>query len=135
MSTSKMWALVGATAVFLAGCSNSRDVEVTGEVSAASGVATNGKIVLDFLDVIDENETPKSVHSLTLDAPGPFTATAPLAGDEVIVRAIADGDGNGACSAGEAWGEVAAQVSDDDTVADVKITLAPATCPVTPSAE
>ena len=110
------------------GCSSARDVEVTGEVQApASG--TQGKILLDFMDIVSDSETPESVHTQTLDAPGAFTATAPLEGDQVRVRAVDDKDDNGACTAGEAWAQVDADIT-EDKVEGVKLTLKVEPCPV-----
>lgn len=126
-----MVGLVGALAV---GCSSARDVEVTGEVSAPASAGVEGKILLDFLDIVDAAETPESVHTQTLDALGTFTATAALEGDKVRIRAINDKDGDGACTEGEAWAEVDAEIA-EDKVADVKLELAVATCPVPVAAE
>jgi hypothetical protein len=124
-------AMVGVTGAMLIGCSSARDVEVTGEVTAPASV--QGKILLDFMEIETDEETAESVHTETLAAPGPFTATAPLEGDKVRIRAVNDTDGNGICSAGEAWAEVDADVT-DDKVTDVKLELKVATCPA-PSAD
>ena len=103
----------------LTACGSSRDVEVSGQVSAAATVSVNGPIAVQFFDVLDE-KTPEQVHSIKLTAPDAFKEKVALEGDSVLVRAIADADGNGACSAGEPWGEVTATISDDDSV---KVTL------------
>jgi hypothetical protein len=122
--------LVGIAGALLVGCSSARDVEVTGEVTSAASL--QGKIVLDFMDLASDSETPESVLTEELAAPGPFTVTAPLEGDQVRVRAVNDSDGNGACSAGEAWAEVDAEVT-EDKVSGVKLELKSAPCPVPPA--
>lgn len=126
----KIWfvTLVGLCGLSAVGCSSARDVEVNGEVSAVSGTSVEGRILLDFRDVLDAEETPESVHTQTLDALGAFTATAPLEGDKVLIVAINDRDGNGACTAGEAWAQVEAEVT-EDKVSGVKLSLSNAACP------
>jgi hypothetical protein len=111
----------------LTACGSSRDVEVSGEVSAASTVSVDGPIAVQFFDVLDE-EAPEQVHSIKLDSPKGFQEKVALEGDSVLVRAIVDADGNGACTAGEAWGEVTASISDDDTV-KVELQLKSQPCP------
>jgi len=121
-------ALVGFSGAFAFGCRSDRDVEVTGEVSAPASLGVQGPILLDFLEIQGESETPESVHTQTLSALGAFTATAPLEGDKVRIRAIDDRDGNGTCSTGEAWAEVDADVA-EDKVSGVSLVLASAACP------
>jgi hypothetical protein len=128
------WVVVTAMGMLAAGCSSSREVEVTGEVTAASGTPISGTIVVDFRDVVSEDEAPKSVATTTIDGPGAFTQKGDFEGDEILVRAINDKDGNGACTEGEAWAEVDAEIA-EDKVADVKLELAVATCPVPVAAE
>jgi hypothetical protein len=111
----------------LTACGSSRDVEVSGEVSAASTVSVNGPIAVQFFDVLDEG-APEQVHSIKLDSPNKFQEKVALEGDNVLVRAIADADGDGVCTAGEAWGEVTASISDDDTV-KVALELKSQPCP------
>jgi hypothetical protein len=111
-----------------AACSSGRDVEVKGEVIAPASLSVDGTILVEFVDVIDV-EKREVVHSVELDAPGSFDAKVALEGDKVMVRAIADADGNGACSAGESWAEVEATIAEDDTVEPVSLTLADAACP------
>jgi hypothetical protein len=122
-------ALVGLSGVFSVGCGSGRDVEVTGEVSAPASVSVQGPILLDFLEIPGDNETPESVHTENLAMLGAFTATASVEGDKVRIRAIDDRDDNGACTAGEAWAEVDADVSADDKVTGVKLELANRDCP------
>jgi len=126
MYTIRFFALAAALplALSLSACSSSRDVEVTGEVSAAQ---IKGEIFLEFFD-IDGDQT-ESVHTTTLSAAGTFAETVPLAGDKVLIRAVDDADGNGACSAGESWAEVQADIDENDQVKDVLLALAQAPCP------
>jgi hypothetical protein len=124
-----VWILVVATGALAVGCSGSREVEVAGEISAPSTVSVDGPIMLDFFDVIAEDEEPKSVHTATLESLGEFKETVELEGDTVRVRAINDRDGDGACTDGEAWGEVDAAISDDKAPA-IKLELSNDPCPV-----
>jgi hypothetical protein len=124
--------LLASTALFLlalplAACGSSRDVEVSGEVSAASTVTVDAPIAVQFFDVLDD-EAPAQVHSISLESPKSFQEKVALEGDSVLVRAIVDGDGNGACSTGEAWGETTATITDDDTVS-VALQLKSQPCP------
>lgn len=123
------WVVVTAAGMLGVGCNSSREVEVTGEVSAASGTPVSGKIVVDFRDVVSEDEAPKSVATTVIEGPGAFTQKGDFKGDEVLVRAINDKDDNGACSAGEAWAEAKAPIGDDDEVAPVNLALVNAPCP------
>lgn len=116
-------ATVLSTGLFALGCSASRDVEVTGQVSSASA---KGEIVLEFFDVNGDEKT--SVHTATAEADGSFKATVSVEGDEILVRALADADGDGSCSAGEEWGEATAKI-EDDKVEPIGIALASAACP------
>ena len=121
-------AVVLSLAAALGGCGSSREVEVTGSVSAPS---TASEIALEFFDVIGEGEEREltSAHTAKLTGPGEFTEKMDLEGDSVLVRAIADSDGDGACSAGEAWGEFEASIKDDDTVDPIELSLSTAACP------
>jgi hypothetical protein len=83
---------------------------------------------VEFYDVLDE-ETPERVHAITLDTPSAFSEKVALEGDTVLIRAINDRDGNGACSAGEAWAEVRAPIKDDDTIDPVTLELGAQACP------
>jgi hypothetical protein len=124
--------VVGGICLALAavGCSSARDVEVSGKVTAPSTVATGDKIAVQFLDVVGEGTDAKTELAQTaeLKALGDFKQTVPLEGNEVIVRAIDDRDGNGKCTEGEAWGETKAKVTDDKVDA-VSLALAVAKCP------
>ena len=122
-------AVLSMLAIEIAGCGAGRDVEVTGNVSAAATVRVQGPILLEFLDVLADGQTPTVTHTVKLDAIGAFTEKVPLEGKQVIVRAINDTDGNGACSAGEAWVETKADISGDDKVGPVSLALVSAECP------
>jgi hypothetical protein len=111
----------------LTACGSSRDVDVSGEVSAASSVSVDAPIAVQFFEVLDD-EAPAQVHSIQLESPKSFEAKVALEGDSVLVRAIVDNDGNGACTAGEAWGEVTATIADDDTV-KIALELKAQPCP------
>ena len=54
-----------------AACSSGRDVEVKGEVIAPASLSLDGKILVEFVDVIDV-ENREVVDSVELDAPGSF---------------------------------------------------------------
>lgn len=110
-------------------CSGSRDVEVTGSVSAPAGESLSSPITLDFLDVVNDSDAPKSVATATLDKPGDFAHTVSVSGDKVRVRAIVDSNGDGSCSAGELWAETDAAIANDDKVDPVSLTLTRGDCP------
>ena len=122
-------AVLSMLAVEIAGCGAGRDVEVTGDVSAAATVQVQGPILLEFLDVLADGQTPTVTQTVKLDALGACTQKVPLEGKQVIVRAINDTDGNGACSSGEAWVEAKADISGDDKVGPVSLALVSAACP------
>jgi hypothetical protein len=120
----------GASLAFAVGCSSARDVEVSGKVTAPSTVAVGDKVVIDFIDVVGEGSDQKQTVASTamLKALGDFKQTVPLEGDQVLIRAIDDRDGDGKCSAGEAWGELTAQITDDKVEA-ASLVLGTAACP------
>lgn len=124
--------VVGVVCAGLAvvGCSSARDVEVSGKVTAPSTVAVGDKLVVEFIDVVGEGTDTKQslAHTAELKAPGDFKETVPLEGNEVVIRAIDDRNGDGKCSAGEAWGEARAKVA-DDKVEPVSLVLGTAACP------
>ena len=128
-SSNFVWMLVTATGMLAAGCTSSRDVEVSGEVSAPATTTVDGEITLEFLDVVGDDEQPKSVKKVTLEKLGSFKETVELEGDTVRVRAFGDSDGNGACTDGEAGASVDAAI-DDDTIEPVKLELVNGPCPL-----
>jgi hypothetical protein len=115
------------------GCSSARDVEVSGEVTAPSSLAVGDKVLIEFIDVVgDGSETKHSVAGKTeLTSLGDFKETVPLEGDQLLIRAIDDRDGDSACSAGEAWGETQAEVRDGKAVVtDLMLDTTPCPAPV-----
>ena len=126
--------VVGCTLCAL-GCSSGRDVEVSGQVTAPSTLSVGDKVVIDFIDVVGEGTDAKQslAGSTELKMLGDFKETVSLEGDQVLIRAIDDRDGDGKCTAGEAWGESHAPVTQDKAAATM-LTLGTAACPtqVTP---
>ncbi len=117
------------SAAALAGCSDTQEYEITGEISSAQAVA--GPISLEFFEVVpdDEEAARESVLKVELDDLGPFTETVEVAGDStIVVLALEDTDGDGACSAGELWAEAEITPNDDDTVDAVNLQLTAAPC-------
>ncbi|HMR05585.1 MAG TPA: hypothetical protein PKA88_07395 [Polyangiaceae bacterium] len=105
------------------GCSSSRDIQVKGEIL---GAASQQSMLVEFWEL---NSTEQNkVHSMTVAAPGSFEETVPLEGDTLLVRVIADADGNEACSAGESWGESIAQIVDEEAPLEVSVSLSSAAC-------
>jgi hypothetical protein len=113
------------------GCSAERDVEVSGKVTAPSTVTVGDKMVIDFIDVVGEGTDAKKTiaHTAALSTLGEFKETVPLEGDQVLVRVIDDRDGDGKCTAGEAWGETYAAVANDKAQATT-LMLGTIACPV-----
>ena len=118
--------LVAAGSLLMA-CSSSRDVEVEGDVSQAADVSTEGKILVSFYDVVS-NDDVSDITKLELSAPGTFKKTLSLEGETVRITAVRDIDGNGTCSAGEAWATIDAKVV-DDKVSGAALRLTNAPCP------
>jgi hypothetical protein len=130
MDCSKLVVGVVCLAFAAVGCSSGRDVEVSGKVTAPSSVTVGDKLLVEFVDVVGEGEEQEQTvaHSTELTALGDFKETVSLEGDKLIVRAIDDRDGDGKCSAGEAWGETEADVSADKVEA-IALSLSTAACP------
>ena len=86
--------------------------------------------MVEFVDVVGEGETTEKTvaHSTELKKLGDFKETVSLEGDKLIVRAIDDRDGDGKCTAGEAWGETEADISEDKVEA-ISLALTSAACP------
>jgi hypothetical protein len=114
----------------LAACSSPRDVAVSGRVTAPSGLAVSGGLVIDFIDVVGEGKNAERTvaGSAALSGLGDFRANVRLEGDQVLVRAIDDRDGDGECSPGEAWGETHAPIEADEAT-DVALWLGTKACP------
>ena len=120
--------LFGTMSYALAGCGESREVEVAGEVSAPASIQADGPILVELFDVIAEDDV-ESVQTVTLNQLGPFTETVDVEGDTVRIVAVRDRDNNGACSAGEPWAQVEAAISAEDTLEPVVLRLTNAACP------
>lgn len=120
----------GVLAALMTGCA-SREVEVSGEVTAAVGTDVRGPIVLELYDSKGtgaELELER-VHTAGMQSLGKFSEKAEFSGDRVVVRAIDDRNLDGVCSAGEAWGEVEAAIHDDDSTDAVALVLSTKPCP------
>jgi hypothetical protein len=126
----RVWVGLLCVELGLLGCSAARDVEVSGEVTAASSVMVGDKVVIEFIDLVgDGPDAPSSVaHKTELKALGDFKEIVALEGDRVLIRAIDDRNGDGLCSEGEAWGQVQAPV-DQDKVEAASLMLGTAACP------
>jgi hypothetical protein len=118
----------GVLAALVTGCA-SREVEVSGEVSAAVGTEVRGPIALELYDAKGSNEELERVHSTSLQTLGKFSEKADFSGDRVIARAIDDRNQDGACSAGEAWAEVETAINDDDSTDAIALVLSAEPCP------
>jgi hypothetical protein len=116
--------------LLVVGCSSGRDVEVSGKVTAPSTLSVGDKVVVDFIDVVGEGTDAKQslASSAELKTLGDFKQTVSLEGDQVLIRAIDDRNGDGKCTAGEAWGEVHAAVMADKADAAM-LMLGTAACP------
>ena len=114
----------------LLGCSSARDVEVSGKVAAPTSLAVGDKVVVDFIDVIGDgaDATQNVARTTKLQTLGEFKETVALEGDRVLIRAIDDRNGDGVCSAGEAWGEIQAEVTQDKAEA-ASLVLGTTPCP------
>jgi hypothetical protein len=126
----RVWAGLLCVELGSLGCSSARDVEVSGKVTAPSNLAVGDKVVIDFIDVVGEGPDAQEnvAHTTQLKLLGDFKETVALEGDRVLIRAIDDRNGDGACSAGEAWGQVQAAV-DHDKVDAASLMLGTAACP------
>lgn len=124
--------MVGLGLMATVGCSSGRDVEVTGNVAAAATAAVDGEILLSFYEIDTEDDAARiHIDDQTLAGLGDFAQTISVEGSRIVIVAVNDRDGDGACSSGEAWAEVEAEVSDDDTIEPVSIVLDNTTCPST----
>ncbi|MBW2457578.1 MAG: hypothetical protein JRI68_23935 [Deltaproteobacteria bacterium] len=122
-----MITLISAAA--LAGCTATQELEVTGEITSAQSVA--GPIALEFFEIAqdDEEAERESVHKVELEGLGSFTETVEIAEDaNIVIVALEDGDGDGACTDGELWAELEVTPNDDGTVDAVALELAAAPC-------
>lgn len=111
-------------------CNSARDVEVSGTVSAESELALGDTLWVGFYDVDQDSVGVEETGIVKLTKPGDFKETVPLEGENVLVRAWDDRDGDGYCTDGEAWGEVTASIANDKAESLV-VTLAQEPCRVT----
>lgn len=102
-------------------CNSERDVEVKGTVTAPSSLMVGSSLHLEIMDADVENYPTRA--TATLAALGDFQQTVSLEGDKVHVFVVDDRDGNGGCTAGEAWGITTAAVV-GDKVEGISVTLA-----------
>lgn len=126
----RVWVGLLCVALGSWGCSSARDVEVSGKVTAPSSIAVGDKVVVDFIDIVGDGPDAEEnvAHTMQLKALGDFKETVALEGDRVLIRAIDDRNGDGACSAGEAWGELQALV-DQNKVEAASLMLGTTACP------
>ena len=126
----RVWVGLLCVELGLLGCSSARDVEVSGRVAAPSNLAVGDKVVIDFIDVVGEGPDAQEniAHTTDLKLLGDFKETVALEVDRVLIRAIDDRNGDGVCSACEAWGLVQAAV-DQDKVEAASLILGTAACP------
>ncbi len=124
-----VWVLVAVSSLSAVACGGGRDVDVSGNVEAQAGLSVSGPITVNFLDVVNTTDPPKSAAKTTLDAPGTFDQKVSVSGDTVRVYALVDSNNDGKCTAGELWAETDAPITDDDKVAAVTLTLASSSCP------
>jgi hypothetical protein len=113
-----------------AACSNAKSYDIEGQVTSVAAV--DGKIALEVfqIDTVDGKTTRASVFKTTLDKIGPFKEKVDLSpGAKALVRAVADKDGDGVCSAGEAWAEAQIDKLDDTKANTVSLALAANACP------
>jgi hypothetical protein len=129
-SRNRVWVGLLCVELGLLGCSAAREVEVSGKVTAASGVMVGDEIVIQFIDLVEEGAAaPSSVaHTTKLKALGDFKEVVELEGDMVLIRVIDDRNDDGVCSEGEAWGQVRAAV-DQDKVEAASLMLGTVACP------
>lgn len=131
-----------STLGFATGCGSSRDVSLTGTVTADSAVA-NGPVRVDFYEhqssgdkTTDPKAAPdlKFIEALPLDALGRFTHTVAVEGDNLHLIAFIDANKDEKCTDGEAWGESEVAIQSDDTAnATVNIAVQ-SKCPALPAA-
>lgn len=126
-----------STLGLVAGCGSSRDVALSGTITADSTIA-GGPVRLEVYEPqssSDSNTTDlKFVDAVPLDNLGKFSQTVPVDGDTMHVVAFIDANKDEKCTDGEAWGESDATIQKDDT-ATVSLNIAPQTkCPALPAA-
>ncbi len=125
--------LMAVVVAGLAGCSSAKSFDIEGQVTAAGAVSDKIALEVFQLDTQDGKTTQTSVLKVTLDKIGAFKEQVDLTpGSKALVRAVADKDGNGACSAGELWAEARIDSLQDGKANTVTLALAAAACPTDP---
>ncbi len=119
------------------GCGSSRDVALSGTITADSAIA-GGPVRLEVYEpqsASDSNATDlKFVDAVPLDNLGKFNQTVPIEGDTMHVVAFIDANKDEQCTDGEAWAESDVSIDKDDT-ATVSLNIAAQTkCPALPAA-
>lgn len=122
-------------AALAAGCNSDREVEAKGEVQAPAG-STASAVQIEFYDLVTakddqgaETTSAKLITTKKIDKPGSYSEKLTVTGDKVRIFALIDGDGDGKCTAGEAWASVESSINDDDTVTPPVLSLAAQPCP------
>lgn len=123
-----LMSVVGISSLALVvGCGDARDVEVTGDVTAAEGVPADAPVRIEFheraeSEMAGEEGELALVHSISVDEPGAFSATVPLEGTDLFTVAFVDRDENGACTDGEPWGSAETVVEEgQDAHVEIRI--------------
>ncbi len=122
--------IAGGTLLFA--CSNAEEFAVKGEVSSTESVS--GPITVEFFEVdeTDADAERESIYTITLESLGAIAETIDADPERtLVVQALVDADGNGACTEGELWGETVLVKNDDGTIADFVVALAKSACPTT----
>jgi hypothetical protein len=114
--------------IVLAACDVTRDVDVNGEVTATQAVS--GRVLLEFFETAEGEAAERvSLEEVEIAGLGPFAETLSISEDILIVRAIVDADGDGACTTGEMWGEAQRSADGDGTFAPFAILAEQRACP------
>jgi len=126
-----------STLGLVAGCSSSRDVALSGTVTADSAIS-GGPVRLEVYEPQSASDTTstdlKFVDAVPLDNLGKFTETVPIDGDKMHVVAFIDANKDEKCTDGEAWGESDVSIQKDDTATVAVNIVTQAKCPALPAA-
>jgi hypothetical protein len=127
-----------STLGLVTGCGSSRDVALSGTVTADSAIS-GGPVRLEVYEhqqSSDSNATTdlKFVDAVALDNLGKFDKTVPIEGDKIHVFAFIDANKDEKCTDGEAWGESEAAIQKDDTATVSLNIVAESKCPALPAA-
>ena len=128
-----------STLGLVTGCGSSRDVALTGTVTADAAVAS-GPLRVEFFehqssgDQAADSKDLRFVDAMPLDALGKFNHTVPIDGDKIHLFAFIDANKDEKCTDGEAWGESDVAIQSDDTATATVNIAAQTTCPALPAA-